>query len=60
MTAKQSARNVLTKEQMLDIFTRKICDVDGKGLRSQPDANKVGRDFGVTPKAARDIWTGRT
>ena len=64
MTVKQSARNVLRKEQVLEIFKRKMCDIvgraDWKSLHSQPDASKVGKEFGVTAKAVRDIWTGRT
>ncbi len=63
MTAalKHGARNVLRKDQVLEIFKRKVVGrVYGTSLHSQPDAKKVGKEFGVTPKAVRDIWTGRT
>jgi hypothetical protein len=58
-----SARNVLRTEQVLDIFKRKIWNheesTEGKGLHNPPDATKVGKEIGVTPKTVRDIWTGR-
>ena len=61
---KHSARNVLRIGQVLEIFKRKMCDdvrsADGKTQHSLPDANKVGKEFGVSAKAVRDIWTSRT
>ena len=48
------ARNILTKEQVVDIFLMK------HGMMLCDDAASVGRKFGVSEKTIRDIWVART
>ena len=52
-------RAVLTEAQAVEIFLIKIAN-DDVPKRSRRSAAAVARQFGVSDKAVRDIWTGRT
>ena len=52
-------RAVLTEAQAVEIFLIKICN-DVVLKPSRQSAAGVARQFGVSDKAVRDIWTGRT
>ena len=52
-------RAVLTEAQAVEIFLIKIAN-DDVPKRSRRSAASVARQFGVSDKAVRDIWTGRT
>ncbi len=57
-------RCVLTKEQVIEIFRRKLIPLKAStrsgGKSCTFVATKVGKEFGVSPKTIRDIWLGRT
>ena len=62
--ADKGSRCVLTKDQVVQIFERKLIP---SSISSNPNggsctylATKVGKEFGVSPKTVRDIWHGRT
>ena len=50
-------RNTLTKQQVIDIFCQKP---DIRLRPKQADTCAIAKQYGVTAKAIRDIWIGRT
>ena len=50
-------RAILTKQQAIIIFQRKIDPLQG---RAKPCAAAIARIYGLSEKAIRDIWKGRT
>ena len=62
MQGRQSTRNtraVLSKAQVLQIFAYKIESASVSRQTSKSTA-QIAKSYGVTEKAIRDIWTGRT
>ena len=51
-------RAVLTCEKAIAIFQRKL--PLAKAGSAKPCASAIAREYGVSEKAIRDIWTGRT
>jgi hypothetical protein len=63
--AKQTeARVGLTRKQAVDIFRLSLPQTPSESLKSKisrrPSAAGVAREYGVSEKTVRDIWTGRT
>ena len=50
---RHGSRNILCQEQVVSIFLL-------KSHSEKSDAAKVARQYGVSDKTVRDIWTGRT
>ena len=54
-------RTILTLQQAIQIFEIKLVHQDSRTLDSKCfTASAVARSFGVSEKAIRDIWRGRT
>jgi hypothetical protein len=64
--AKQTEARVgrLTRKQVVDIFRLSLPQAQSKKIESKtsrrPSAVGVAREYGVSEKTVRDIWTGRT
>mmetsp|Transcript_75488 Transcript_75488/g.202231 ORF Transcript_75488/g.202231 Transcript_75488/m.202231 type:complete len:142 (+) Transcript_75488:87-512(+) len=57
MDARRTAK--LTKQQVIEIYAIKLHQDDSLD-EQMPTAFKVARHYGVSDKAVRDIWKGRT
>lgn len=55
----RTSRAVLTKSQVLQIFSFKV-DALSTSSKCERSTSKIAKMYGVTEKAIRDIWTGRT
>ena len=52
-------RMILTEQNAVDIFRIKLAN-DSSGSNKRVGATRVAQLFGVSDKAIRDIWKGRT
>ena len=52
-------RAILTSEKAVEIFSRSVPPT-GSSSAERPHATSVAREYGVSEKTVRDIWTGRT
>ena len=52
-------RSILTKDQAMEIFRAKLSN-DTEDPDKQIRAKSLGEKFGVSEKAVRDVWKGRT
>ena len=52
-------RAILTSEKAVEIFSRSLPST-GSSSAEKPHATSVAREYGISEKTVRDIWTGRT
>ena len=52
-------RAILTSEKAVEIFSRSLTSTVSSSAE-RPHATSVAREYGVSEKTVRDIWTGRT
>ena len=53
-------RPVLNSQLAIEIFQRSFPPIGMDVCRFRPNASAVAREFGVSEKTVRDIWTART